>query len=340
MNQGEFEDCLGDLCLALSMDLQNGSLHVSDSVAFETIVLKYLREALKGTQLLADKTQHIHAFPDLAANGFGVEVKFTKKDSWLSVGNSVFEGMRDPAVNRVYVVFGKMGGWPEVRWSRYEDCVSHVRISHAPRFVLEMEQGGALFDKMGVSYETFAELPPTEKMEHIRAYSRSRLKEGERLWWLEDQEEQVEEQQAHTWPAEVTFYMRLPQARKKRLRAEAVLLCPGIVKPSRTKTFEYADAGLYLLRQHGVFCHQTRDLFSAGSVAGVEGEGKYVMKALRRLEGEMKKAALEMDDQLFVEYWGSSCLPERRIAEWLRRADKMATDWTPSDYLFLTDDDE
>ncbi len=339
MNPQEFEDYLDDATLQLSMDIQNGSLVVSDSQAFESTVLSYLKDSLKGSGLGADKTHHIHAFPDLAANGFGVEVKFTKKDSWQAVGNSVFEGMRDPIVERVYIIFGKLGGWPEVKWARYEECVNHVRISHAPRFVINLEESGSLFAKMNISYEQFSELSPEEKMEHIRSYSRSRLKEGERLWWLEDQEEQVEEEQAHTWPAEVTFYMRLPQWRKRRLRAEAVLLCPGIVKPSRTKTFEYADAGLYLLRQHGVFCHQTRDLFSAGSVAGVEGEGKYVMKALRRLEDEMKKAALEMDDQLFVEYWGSSCLPEDRIDEWLRQADDLATDWTPSDYLFLTDDE-
>ena len=334
MTPAEFEAILEEATLQLTKTAQEVEQLASDSKEFERVVLDKLREVVMATSAQAQPTFHQHAFPDIAVNGFGVEVKFTKKNSWQAVGNSVFEGMRDPTVERVYVIFGKMGGWPEVRWARYEECITHVRISHAPRFVIQMEDANPLFSIIGIEYSEFARLSAEEKMEHVREYSRSRLKTGERLWWLEDQG--VDE---HTWPAEVRLYMHLDSEEKDQLRAEAALLCPEIVAPPQTK-FKYADAALYLLRQHGVFCPQARDLFSAGSVAlrdDPERGGNYLLRALEGIQDEMRTAARELDDELFVEYWGESCPPERRVVEWLKRADQIARDWLPSEYLFLSD---
>jgi hypothetical protein len=46
-----------------------------------------------------------------------------------------------------------------------------------------------------------------------------------------------------------------------------------------------------------------------------------------------------MEDALFVEYWGVSVPPEKRISEWLARADSFASGWTPSNSLFLNEGD-
>jgi hypothetical protein len=61
----------------------------------------------------------------------------------------------------------------------------------------------------------------------------------------------------------------------------------------------------------------------------------YFERSLKLVENEMKKAALEMDDALFVEYWGESVPPEERISRWLLKADLIACDWVPSNSLFL-----
>ena len=42
-----------------------------------------------------------------------------------------------------------------------------------------------------------------------------------------------------------------------------------------------------------------------------------------------------MDDAIFVEYWGESVPPEKRIKRWLEKADELANDWKPSASLFL-----
>lgn len=95
---------------------------------------------------------------------------------------------------------------------------------------------------------------------------------------------------------------------------------------------------LYLLTYHGVLCHQARDLFSAGSVANPQNDdagGIYIERALKLIEKDMREAAARMDDSLFVEYWGESVVPEKRIKRWLEKADELAQDWIPSKSLFV-----
>ena len=177
MTRNEFEALLDKVTAQLGDELRE-SRKYHGATEFQQRVFDVLREIASGENLDVKPTFHPHAFPDIRANGFGVEVKTTVKDSWLSVGNSVFEGMRDPDVSAIYVVFGKMGGMPSVKWGRYQDRITHVRISHAPRFVLEMDRDSSLFTKMKISYDDFARLTPGGKMKHVRDYSRGRLKAG------------------------------------------------------------------------------------------------------------------------------------------------------------------
>ena len=244
----------------------------------------------------------------------------------------MFEGTRDPSVKHIYLVFGKMGGNPEVRWGKYDDCVMHVRTSHVPRFEVDMTAKERLFIQMGTTYESFSKASDDQKMASVRAYARKRLKPGERLWWLEEKEEQD-----HTLPLQVRIYMNLNQKEKRKLRAEAAILCPQIVKPSRSKD-KYSDAVSYMLIYRGVLCPQARDLFSAGSVAlrtdPVRG-GNYLQRALTDIESEMRIAALTLEDALFEEYWGRIVPKEARISTWLTMADSYAQGWIPSEELFL-----
>ena len=274
-------------------------------------------------------TWHPHAFPDVKVNGFGVEVKFSRRDRWRTVGNSIFEHMKDPSVNDIYVLFGKIGGEPEVRWSPYEECIAHVRVSNAPRFVVDLSDDHSnLFQQLPVSYNEFSALSEDDKMQYVRKYAATRLERGERLWWLYP---------SHSLPIRVRIYMNLAQDEKKQLRAESAILCPQICGSSHAKN-KYTDAALYLLTYHGVFCPQARDLFSAGSVALLDDSkrgGKYIERALLGIEDLMLNASETLEDALFVEYWGEHCPQSRRISRWLELADNYATEWCPSKVLFL-----
>lgn len=298
---------------------------------FETRLREVINENGGWNGFEADMDPHPQIFPDIPLGEYGIEVKFSVKDTWRSVANSVFESTRDVGVRTIFVMFGKMGGKPGVRWAPYEECVMHVRTSHVPRFELEIGASESIFKKFGISYQEFQALDLHGKMNHIRAYARGRLKSGERLWWLGDASD-VD----HSLPIQARLYTSLSSEEKRQLRAEAALLCPGIVRGSRV-TNKYDDVVLYALTYRGVLCHQARDLFSAGSVAGTARGGNYIQRSLMDIQDEMKAAAFSLEGALFEEYWGASFVPEDRLSEWLRRADELCKDWQPSKCMFLSE---
>lgn len=335
MIKAEFEIILDKCCAKLTDEARTMGFKTSQQ--FENRVREVLQEiTVDDKSFEIDFAPHPQAFPDIAMGEFGVEVKFTLNDTWRSVANSVLETQRIDTVKQIYIVFGKMGGIPEVRWGEYEQSVIHVRTSHVPRFEVELPIGKAtvkqsLFEEMGIKYDDFRKLQMQEKMRYIRAYARKIHPDG-RLWWIEDKETDD-----HTVPIQARLYTNLAAAEKTRLRAEAALLCPSIVKSGRSRN-KYDDMVLYLLTYHGVLCHQARDLFSAGSVANPANDdegGIYIERALKLIEREMREASIIMDDALFVEYWGESVPPENRINRWLEKADELAHDWIPSKSLFI-----
>ena len=330
VTQQEFEKVLDTVCQKLTVEARKAPF--KSSREFEDRVREISQEIL-GPKTAINFDPHPQAFPDIAIGEFGIEVKFTTNDTWRSVANSVLETNRIHEVKKIYLVFGKMGGVPEAKWGEYEKSVMHVRTSHVPRFEVELPAEESLFEKMGVPYDEFRSLPMEEKMTHIRAYARSRLKPGERMWWLEDSPDEP----GHTLPLQARLYTKLSTEEKKKLRAEAVLLCPKIVQ-SRNVRDKYDDAVLYILTYHGVLCHQARDLFSAGSVANPDNDdegGVYIERSLKLIEPDIIAAAERLEDALFVEYWGESVAPKDRLARWLEKADALATEWKPSESLFL-----
>jgi len=335
MDKSWFEQLLDTCCLKLTKEARSTGFKTSSQ--FENRVREVLSILTKNNKSFCiDFSPHPQAFPDIAMGEYGVEVKFTLNDTWRSVANSVLETQRVESVKQIYIIFGKMGGIPEVRWGDYEQSVIHVRTSHVPRFEVELSTKEAapkkvLFEEMGIRYDDFRKLPMQEKMKYIRAYARKIHPDG-RLWWIEDKETDE-----HTVPLQARLYTNLPQEEKTRLRAEAALLCPQIVDSGRSRN-KYDDMVLYLLTYHGIICHQARDLFSAGSVANPKNDdegGIYIERALKLIEREMRDAALRMDAALFVEYWGENVAPERRIFRWLEKADEYAKNWKPSASLFL-----
>lgn len=329
MNRTSFEKLLEELCALLTQEC--GKKPFTQSKSFENRVREVLGILLLKYKMPVDFSPHPFGFPDIVLGEFGVEVKFTASDTWRSIANSVFEGFRAKGVKHIYVVFGKMGGTPAVRWGRYEKCVMHVRTSHVPRFEVDIDAQESLFEKLGITYERFSALSEEGRMQYVRKYARGRLKPGERLWWLEEKPDEL-----HSLPMQVQLFSNLSGSEKLRMRAEASLLCPQIVGSSRNRT-KYTDPIMYLLTYYGVLA--TRDAFSAGSAAGPEKGGRYVQRALKNIETQMVLAADYLESALFLEYWGQNVPPKQRIKTWLKLADKYAKlarpAWKPSDLLFL-----
>jgi len=329
MIHSEFEAILTAVCEKLTIEVRNSNEHHKPSI-FEKRVRNVFADALKTSgQSMAKNINQ--GFPDIVIGKFGAEVKATESDSWRCIANSVSEGQRALDVEHIYVIYGKMGGVPEVKWAGYGDSIVHVRTSHVPRFEIEIDSDKSLFQQIGITYEEFRVLPMAEKMPFIRQYARGRLKQGERLWWLEDKET---DDQTHSLSLQVKVYMDLDVNEKRKLRAEAALMCPQIVGGSRQRR-KYVDAVMYIMTYRGVLCPQARDLFSAGSVAGPARGGNYLLRGLIDIQTEMCEAAEYLEDALFEEYWGEVPPKHLRIKEWLKRADSFAIKWKPSSELFL-----
>lgn len=335
MTEPEFERLLEKCCSILTLEVKTHIFLASGQ--FECRVRKLLDElSISDNSFRIDFSPNPQAFPDIAMGKYGVEVKFTLHDTWRCIANSILETQRIDEVENIYIIYGKMGGVPEVRWGKWEDCVIHVRTSHVPRFEIEIHNDASptkesLFKQMGIRYDDFRKLGMQDKMKYIREYARKIHPDG-RLWWVENKNEEL-----HTTSIEARLYTNLALNEKTKLRAEAALLCPSIVKSGRSRD-KYNDLFLYLMTYHGVLCHQARDLFSAGSVANPNNDdngGIYILRALKLIEDEMIEAAMRMDDALFVEYWGESVPPDERIKRWLEKADALAKSWKPSDVLFL-----
>jgi hypothetical protein len=326
MTDAQIASLLDVVCSQLTAELQAyGAL--DNAKKFETRVRQVLAvELAKVGKVLRDFADQ--DFPDIVVDDWGIEVKHTKEDKWRTVANSVFEGHRRDDVSRVFIVFAKLGGTPAVRWADYASSVVHVRTSHRPRYEVEVGATKSLFEQMGVSYADFRAMPEREKMVHIRKYARSRLKAGEQLWWLGDDPENP-----HSLPLEVRLYPTLSDSEKRRLRAEVTFLFPEVLKGSRVRD-KYSKAALHLLTYRGVLTSQARDLFSAGSVAGKERGGNYLLRAFADLLPEFLDAARRLDPALLQEYWGHA--PQTvagRLSVWAEQADKCAAGWKPSELL-------
>ncbi|MDE2949149.1 MAG: restriction endonuclease [Chloroflexota bacterium] len=322
MNFLDFEKILEDAVERMNKSAKAGGAGFDSANSFERTVAAELRVACNEARLgTVENTFHPSAFPDILVNGFGVEVKYTQRKTWHGTGNSIFEGMRDEKTKHIYIVFCR-ADLPEIRWRKYEECIKGVRISHSPRYMIDLDIDESFFDELQIPYSEFIEYSIRQKMMYVREHVKARISEHERLWW-------IDEENSHTLPMQVRIYRLLPADVKRTLRAEAALMCPQIFKGSRAKG-KYDQVAIYLLTQHGVYAPQLRDLFSAGSVAGPERGGNYLLRSLKRIENDIMAASKRLDDALFVEYWGSPCSVEQRIPRWLELADHHAVDFRPS----------
>lgn len=329
MERYEFEELLDQAAERLTAWLRAES---GSPDSFEAKVRKTIHD-LADPDIEVPLEASGQVFPDVVAIPFGVEVKFTRSDTWSSVANSIREKQRAEGVEYVYLMFGKGGGEPAVKWKPYEECVVHVRTTHDPRFEVDMTgDKPSLFEEMGVSYDEFRSLDMLGKMKYVRAYSK-KIHPNEKLWWFGDDDED------YSLPAETKLYTLLSPEEKNKLRGECTLLCPEVLGSGRSSV-KYHNPVRYLATYRGVLTYNVRDLFSAGS-ASHDGTcpdemlcGNYVACATWWIQDDMRRAAKELPDDLFVEYWGESCPPEDRIRRWLEKADEIAVGWIPSRHLF------
>ena len=119
---------------------------------FESLVFSNILKASSATEFEGHVIQTgPHAFPDIIAKRyFGLEVKVTKDNKWLSTGNSILETTRIDGVEHIYMFFGKLAGGADIKYRPYQECLYEIGVTHSPRYKINMDlsDGHSIFDKI------------------------------------------------------------------------------------------------------------------------------------------------------------------------------------------------
>lgn len=288
---------------------ENPKLFMSCSPSqLERIAEQTLKEVAPSTPFHPNDIKLIsgHSFPDiLATDYYGVEVKSTSKNKWTSTGSSIVESTRSELVERIYLLFGCLGGSPpSFKCRPYQDCLSNIAVTHSPRYLIDMSlhENQSIFTKMNVDYESFRQLDEIEKISKVREYYTSKAKkEGktERAWWMNQS----------TRPT-LGFYNELSLFEKNEITVRAYILFPGLFKKNASLT--YKEIALWMCSRYSLLSYNLRDLFSAGGKM-IEFDGIKLNKPFPQVVGRILRYKNEIiallkhpDDSLLEdisEYW-------------------------------------
>ena len=306
----------------LVFDFLSGKKNIS-STYFETIVFERMREASKGTLFEGTiKQTGTYAFPDIIANKyFGIEVKMTVNDHWTSTGNSVLESSRIENIEKIYIVFGKFGGKFDIRYRLYQECLPEVSVTHSPRYRINMDLplGKSIFDKIGVDYDTLRK--NANSIQKIKEYYRSKLKDGEELWWIDPEQDKI------VSPI-IKPFRRLSEKEKENFIVEAMILFPEMFGSSTAK-FERAAA--YLITEYNAVSANLRDVFTAGGQMEIKVKRKKIIVpkiyySMFVRANAIKKKVDELPEEVVKHYWRIDKLSKNRLLFWKRLLDKKSLD--------------
>lgn len=309
ITESDFVDLLENAKIKVNDDFKNNGIPKGlNGVGYETIVYEKMVEASTGTKFEGQVEQTgLHAFPDIIARKlYGVEVKMTVGDKWISTGNSVLETTRIDDVKTIYMFFGKFGSTYEARYRKYQECLSDVGVTHSPRYKIDMElaEGKSIFDKIGVEYDIFRQ--EENPIKRLKDYYRGLLKEGEELWWIDSA---IEDKSVS--PVIKSLKLLDESVRGKYIN-EVFVLFPEIFGNSRIK-FERPAA--YLITEYNAVSSSLRDTFTAGGKVKIKVGSKEVTVSqllynffLR--SKDIKNTFSQIPTEKLAYYWGEAVTDE------------------------------
>lgn len=291
-------------------------------IVYENIVVNALNTPFENTLRHTEDRE----FPDIVAAGlYGIEVKATKKNDWTSIGNSVLESSRVNGIEKIYMFFGKLGGTPDIKYRQYEDCLKGIAVTHYPRYQIDMllNESESIFEKMGVEYETIRK--SNNPVKAIRKYYKSQMKEGDALWWVDDDPEQ-----ASSLSPIIKNFSSLDANIRDQIKAEIFVFFPEILSTSSKK---YEKIPAFLASQYGVVTANLRDNFTAGGQVPLNYSGEIfkvsqITSELLRLAPIIHDVVNDTKISQLANRWQKN-IDETHSSSyeiWLREIDRQTTD--------------
>jgi hypothetical protein len=253
-------------------------------------------------------------FPDIVAKKYyGIEVKTTTQNHWKTTGNSVLETTRVEDVERIFMLFAKLANPIEFRCRPYEECLSEVVVTHSPRYLIDMnlEKGKTIFDKIQTPYDTLRK--KENPIKPIVDYYKSKLKPGEDLWWIDQENTKASNLVIKIWN-------NLTSLEKQEVKTKAMVYFPELFSNSNEKFGRFA---IWLVTREAVVCPNIRDMFTAG------GKGKIIVG--KKLYNNIPRIFLNLFENInsiietiiltpaieLSEYWGIKTTEKKKVEDWI-----------------------
>lgn len=300
-----YEMLLNNVVCAVQNEIQNkaelnGKLKMSGT-DFEAVVQDaLLKSGINGEQI----THSPQKFPDFVITDetglkVGVEVKKTDSDKWEVIGGSIYESLKSE-LDETYILMGKFGGIkPEARLKRYEECLQDLKVTHSPRFYLNMDI------PEGQDYLTRNEAKDmlTLSGDDLNRKIRQLLRTNKSTWWSE---------------GETTSYADLSPEEKEMYLNDGIALFPEVFGS------DYTNFTPWLVYSCLVWCGNIRDIFSAGGV--VLHSGMYFSAVMNRaiinIQSIIKRIS-KLSQEEIIKFWGlDSDEIEERISTWVDLVEK------------------
>mgnify|MGYP001494828135 CR=1 FL=1 len=303
-SSAEFNKLLENTLINLKEDSKKKTEHYLNLLGtkLENQVLNVMKDCSKGTSF-ENSIELISGqkFPDIIANKYyGVEVKTTTQNHWRTTGNSVLEGTRVDGIERIFMLFGKMISPIEFKCRPYEDCLSEVVVTHSPRYLIDMDlnKGNTIFDKLKIPYDTLRK--ESNPIRPIIDYYRSKLKEGEEVWWLEGEQSKS---------IIIKIWNNLSIKERKEYINKAMVFFPEIFSNKGDKFNRFA---IWLVNSEGIVCPNVRDAFTAGGQGQINWKNK-VYRNIPRIYmnlfnslNDINEIINNTDDFLLSMFWNTN----------------------------------
>lgn len=307
MNESEFYNLLIEVKASIELRYPHKEMKKISDTEFEQICADEIEKRLPSSIKLTYQKKST-AFPDIGCPPYGVEIKTTEGKSWVCFGNSIMEGTRRDRVDIIYVIFLKKGGdTPEIRIKKYEDCISDIKITHSPRYEINMDLDvdDTIFHKMNSNYHDFNQ--DEQKIKKLRQYYRSKNAQS---WWLDEDSGET------TASFELQSYGGLPKTEKQKLMSELFALFP------ETLNSKYESASAYLISKYSICDKSFRDKFSAGTREATEitGDIEILSQIVIMLISSLPNIIdfIEQNPTLISEEWG---IPSNNLIDiWFDKA--------------------
>lgn len=165
----------------------------NDSKKNERFVVEVLKSVAPSVGIPADSIKHLggRAFPDVLIEGMrvGVELKGSLRGGAIT-GNSIYSGSMVEDLDKVYLLYWIDDRKPKLGYRDYFDCVFDAKVTHSPRFALQVDLplGESMFGKGSkqLGFEARDWLTGESKyVEKIVVEIRRRALEREEIpWWV------------------------------------------------------------------------------------------------------------------------------------------------------------